>query len=969
MAIKSLDERLNDLSSVEKDLNQVEVTSTAPGISVSYLEEQQEPVELVEEQPEFEPIKVAGVGKEILKEVLKSAPKRKEVPVMSPDKQIEKIEPYILIKEAEPEAAREILEEASKMPVSGKPSAPEGVPETVTNLDMITGPDELKQHIEAVGRAYGADKIERMSYIELANKISEQGYDEAFIASILDPARKTMANPADAYRMMLAVTDAGDRSFKLGEQVKAAAANGTLTPELATEFQQAVALEGVLLNAARGRQADIARTLGIFSQARQSTAERGAMLQAILSESGGIDSVADFASKYIALDTRSGRAALAQKSIGGTLKDIWFTTWINGLLSSPVTHAKNIAGNAFFGAYQIPERALASVIGKARNVMFGGEQAIQFNEVYAQAVGMMQGIREGGAIAAQAFIKNQPTDPFQKIESARMGRDPFSFEMGDSPSAKAFSGALQYWGNFVTIPGRTLMAEDEFFKAVGYRMELNALATRAGNQEYARLVNAGIDTDEAANQAAAYMTRILTNPPADIQEAANGVARTITFTRELEPALQGIQRTLQNPLMKMFVPFVRTPTNIALEAMARTPGLNFGSPRFWSDYNAGGIRRDMAISRVTLGSTLVFGTGTLALEGKLTGYGPFRQGDKEVMKAQGWQEFSFVFNKSEISKELIKQFEGLTSVSIGPDKVYISYAGLEPLSALLAVAGTTGEFAMTPTADADMERLAMGAALSMYLYLGDQPMLTGFSDMMKAFTSKSEDGATMLYNIMAQSAKQASDVLIGGSPAGAYSSLVAGVERYIDPTRSQVIAAVDPDQIGALSGAAKGFWEAVGYYKSRNPLLSDTLPPMRDPITGAVKKVGKGNMYEMFSPFRLSDGKFAPAHKILYEYGLPLPQPDKKIQGVELTDKQYVRLIELATEDGVLEDDIITLGTDPALAELAAQDVEMAQTLLRKAISDRYSIARDLLIQEDLDLAIKIEQVQEQRRESGKYKR
>lgn len=393
MAIKSADERLNEL---------VEITSEAPGISVSYLEKT-EPVELVESQPAFEPVKVAGLGKEILKGVLKSAPKRKEVPIMSPDKEMEKIEPYILIKEAAPEKAEEILQEAPRMPAAGAPSAEPPRPETVTNLDLITGPDELKQHIEAVGRAYGADTLERMSYTELAGKIADEGYDEAFIASIIDPARKTQANPADAYRMLLAVTDAGDRAFKLGERVKQAKAAGTLTPELASEFQQAVALEGVLLKSARGRQADIARTLGIFSQARQSTAERGAMLEAIMSEAGGIDNVADFANRYIALDTRSGRARLSEKSIGGTLRDIWFTTWINGLLSSPVTHAKNIAGNAFFGAYQIPERAVASVIGKTRNVMFGGEQAIQFNEVYAQAVGMMQGIREGGAISWEAF--------------------------------------------------------------------------------------------------------------------------------------------------------------------------------------------------------------------------------------------------------------------------------------------------------------------------------------------------------------------------------------------------------------------------------------------------------------------------------------------------------------------------------------------------------------------------------------
>jgi len=147
--------------------------------------------------------------------------------------------------------------------------------------------------------------------------------------------------------MMLAVVDSSKRTFDLAEKVKVAKAAGTLTPELTSEFQQALALEGVLIKAAKGRQSDIARTLGIFSQARETTVNRGAMLEAIVNESGGMENAFDLANKYTALDSRAARANVAEKTIGGTLKDVWFSTWINGLLSSPTTHAKNIAGNVF----------------------------------------------------------------------------------------------------------------------------------------------------------------------------------------------------------------------------------------------------------------------------------------------------------------------------------------------------------------------------------------------------------------------------------------------------------------------------------------------------------------------------------------------------------------------------------------------------------------------------------------------
>ena len=324
------------------------------------------------------------------------------------------------------------------MPTTGKPSpttaeAQAGVPETAFNLDLIQDEDGVKQFIDSTARAYGADKLERVSYKEIAAKASDEGYDEAFLARLIDPNVATEADASKAYKMLLAITDAGKRAFDLGEQVKVAKMKGDLTAELASQFQQAVALEGVLLKAARGRQADIARTLGVFSQARQSTAMRGQMLESIVSEAGGIESVFDLANKYTALDSRAARANLADKTISGTVKDIWFSTWINGLLSNPTTHAKNIAGNLFFGAYQIPERAVASAIGTARNFLFkGGEQGIKFNEVQAQAIGFMQGIREGGDIALTAFKKNEPTDAFSKIEDARIGREAFDIDFGYS---------------------------------------------------------------------------------------------------------------------------------------------------------------------------------------------------------------------------------------------------------------------------------------------------------------------------------------------------------------------------------------------------------------------------------------------------------------------------------------------------------------------------------------------------------
>lgn len=963
MSIKPINERLDELASVD-----LGITETQDALGGEPLPP---PIEYTTEPVDFQGEQVASLFGAV-KGAIKRAPKRTEIPVTQPGKAVEKVGPYQVVPETAP--VDEITNAAPSMPASGKPSpttaeVQAGVQQTAFNLNQINDSEGVKQFIEATARQYGADAVPKISYTEVAAKAAEEGYDEKFIARLIDPNIATQADPTAAYKMLLAVTDAGKRAFELGEKVKQANAAGTLTPELATEFHQAVALEGVLLKAAKGRQADIARTLGIFSQARSATAERGAMLEAVLNEAGGIENAFELAKSYTALDTRGARAGLAEKTIGGTLKDVWFSTWINGLLSSPVTHAKNIAGNMFFNAVQIPERAVASVIGKARVAMFGGEDAIKMDEVYAQAMGFFQGMREGGAIAKTAFLRNEPTDAFTKLEQARLGRDPFDVSFGDGDLAKSMSGAVKYWGKFVTMPGRALMAEDEFFKAIGYRMELNALATRQAGQEYKRLIASGVDEATATKQSQDLMVSLLTDPPADIDEAAKAFSRTTTFTRELEPSLQGTQRLLQNPMLKLFVPFVRTPTNIALEAMARTPGLNLGSPRFWADYNAGGIKRDMALARVTLGGGIVSTTAYSALEGKITGYGPFRNEDRMALEGTGWQPFSLVFNKGDISDEQLKQFEQLTKISVGPDKVYISYAGLEPLSTLLSIGGTMGEYSMMESGEADFEKMSLAGALAMYTYMGDQPMLAGFGEISKVFTSGATDSVSYLYNLMAQVSKQATTFAIGGSPAGAYSSLSATIERIMNPEKSNIMEATSDLEKSPMDGAVKGFWEAVKFYQSRNPMTSNSLPPMLDPITGEVKKAGKGNLYEAFSPFKKSDGTTSFAHAVLVEYGIPMYRPPRKIDGVELNAEQYNQWVEMATDGGRLAKRIEALGNSRDVQRLAARDMAAAQALIKKEISEAYADAKVRLVDSDPDLREAVRELKDIEKDIGQYKR
>jgi len=433
--------------------------------------------------------------------------------------------------------------------------------------------------------------------------------------------------------------------------------------------------------------------------------------------------------------------------------------------------------------------------------------------------------------------------------------------------------------------------------------------------------------------------------------------------------------------MKMFVPFVRTPTNIALETLARTPAA-FMSPRFLADYKAGGVRRDMAIGRATLGSGLIFGTAAYALEGKLTGYGPTRTEDKKALEATGWQPFSFVMNNSDVTPEQLEQFRKIATVSQGPTKTYISYARMEPLSTLLAVGATAGEYSQMSPGDNDLEQMFMGGTMGLYHYLSEQPMLTGFGDLSDALTSNAKDAPGILYDVMRKITKQVTTVAIGGSPVGAYSSLIASVERYMKPEASLTMAEMMGGKDSVLEGAERGFWEATRQAMSRNPLTSDKLPRQLDPITGEPRKVGNGNLYEMFSPFRKSDGKFSPAHTVLVELKMPLYTPTKTMDGVMLSASQYQRLIEIATTEvksaGIpgmtmggksLEDAVVAIYKSRDFVRKMSTDLKAAQDVMSGEISKFYSEAKKRLIAEDPDLRMAIEDVKAAEAIEGKYKR
>lgn len=856
-------------------------------------------------------------------------------PPVTVPRQPQVVEKLITPKAAQDAASQTAARIAADAPAYGKP------PEELFNTIRTGLPDDANTFMDEVAHAAGVRVPTRVTHAEILSDLQEMGYkpkDLDWITNYSDDTEQ-MRKVAMAREVLVSTA-------KMTQQL-AKQLTDMPTPELAARYHQATVLLGQVSRGVKGIQTDYARALGVMRATPEGDAT--ALIQ-FVDDIGGIDDVVAHAGKLAKLDmsniANAKRAAdLAEVSIATKAKNIWVTTWINGLLSSPVTHAKNILGNELFAAIQIPERGVAAVIGKMRGADVGDRVEID------EAVAMMRGL-VGSQIKAldafaTSFVDNAPvTGTLTKMGDA--GATVTNF--GDYLGIGGMMGrAANLYGKAVTLPGRALMAEDEFFKTQGYFMQLPALATRRAALVRQQALDAGKTLDEAqALERQAYVD-ILDNPPAELNADAWDFSRQITFTQDLERGSIGQraqQLATENLVFRIVMPFIRTPVNIATETLERTPFAPF--MRSWRDaYNAGGIQRDMALAKAATGTSLLTVGGFMASSGRITGAGPSEPGQREALKNSGWQPYSMVFFKDELdgeARELLNTYGRITETN---DKVFWSYQGIEPLGGILALAANYADYARYEDNVDLVEQVGMGAAFGLAQYTMELPYLQGMAEFVKTMTGGGGAQITpdKVKGMVNQLAKSGTMFLIGGSPAGAWSSAQATAERFMDPTASNTTAPP-----GTTVGL-RGVLEAVNTYMSRVPGLSASLPPVTN-RWGEVVEYGEGAIYETVSPIRVKKGQQKAVDRLWLDYDMPRGQPDRNVSWsgnsemsgirVELTPEQFNELKAIYGSSGVQEH-LVQEANDPAFDRLSIRD---KQQVLR-ALDDRYMTrARSILVNE-----------------------
>jgi len=885
-----------------------------------------------------------GAASDIIRGAIKKAPQKFErtiVPEAARQAPGElpvtgKVGDKLVIPAAQPELVESVQSAVEARKLSGET---QGLPPSEAfNLSRYQT-DDAAAIVGGVSDALGIKTVS-VSFDQIKSKAGELGIDEKFIARLVDANGTMMPNAVDTYRALQVLETSANELDGLFKKV----AEGVATDSEKLQLRQQISLHGMIQRGVKGIQTETARALSVFKIPRDSNIET---IRNVLDEFGGEKSLQDMANAYLSIETRAGKNALIEKGMLSGAKEVWFTTWMNGLLSSPVTHAKNISSSIGFGAYQIPERLVASLYS---NILPPGvrdwkalvpgsaEDKIAYDEALVMAQSIVQGSKRGFELASKAWKNNAPNDAFSKLEMVRGQGDvpPISSAAFGLNEDTWYAKGLDYYGRAVTIPGRALMTEDEFFKGALYQMNLNALISREGQKTYRMALSEGLNEVDAIARSEARVTDIATNVPADLDEQAMEFARRGTFTNKLPPNLEKLQEVFSHPTLKVLVPFFKTPANIGLEVIERTPFAPLSS-RWRTDLAAGGPARDMAMAKVTLGSTFMATYAGFAAEGNISGRGPARKEERDALERTGWKPYS---------------------IKVGDE--WISYSGLEPVSALMAIAADYAEYAKYEPDATKAEEVFLGAVFSTYHYLSEQPYMQGVADVGKlvgdADSGKVKAGINAL-------ATQFGGFVIGGSPVGAYNSLVANIERMIDPTKKDVRA--EPD----LPIAVKGFYEAMNKYVSRLPYFNQALPDDLN-MWGDAKMEGQGKGYEMILPTRVSPEQFSPADDILVRLGGPIGVKSfNKVDGVELTGEQRNRFKEIYGKEIVVgglnvKDTIVEMANAPGfdLLPLDSQqkNIKNVHEMFTKA-------AKDQLLLESPELSQKIEKLKANREAFGLY--
>lgn len=620
-----------------------------------------------------------------------------------------------------------------------------------------------------------------------------------------------------------------------------------------------------------------------------------------------------YGNQYLSLNNATARAKYTERTPGQITSDILMESYINSLLSSPVTHMINIAGNFGFQLQTMIERGLAGGIGTIRRgLKLGPDDSAHLGDAMAEAHGFFEAQADALKIMGRTFVHGNTKDKLNKVDlrvQQAFGDDDNIASIMQRASEGDFKQlAVNGLSVMTRLPGRFLATEDAYFKVVTRRRVLYREAHKRGQQEYDIAIKSGLSKEKAMELSKAKYADILSEPPIDITEMMTEEALKLTFQTPVKGRLGDLGRTIQNPFLKVIVPFFNTPTNIINEVFDRTIRVD----KLYKTLKKGeGEEFDKALSKLAIGNTVaisMFGiaSGMFGDDVIITGQGP---SDRRARKLMKFPQYSISYKVD------------------GTDDQYRSYtfSRFDPMSGLLAMGADLSQYLKHEDDPTAVEAMVKAYTLSVAEYAHNLPFLQGISELTGAiggWNNTTEDLGQRLINFgIAKGADVGASVLgsidrssfglasylteQAGVPYVGSDSFLATMERVNNPDANNTMPTDQQLEGNALmSSSTKAFYERLNYYKSRNSFYSKSLPPKLN-FWGERMYQGEGRFDEFINPVKVQNKQYTNLDKELMRLaertGQVLSSHPKKIgkahtDRFQLSGNEYNELVMFTNE-------------------------------------------------------------------------
>lgn len=698
--------------------------------------------------------------------------------------------------------------------------------ETYINFARIDEPEQVKFTIGKMAEAMkgSVDEARRgkITQEETAKMADDLGMT---VPELLERRKGQPFNAEEALAARQLWAASGEQLLAAAK--KAASPNAGDLDQFA--FRRAMAVHAAIQNEVIGARTETARALAAWKIPAGGGVEKARAIKQVMDAAGGPNEARDMARRLAILAVTGAQPAAIARFVsrgwGAKSADIIKEVWVNGLLSSPKTHVVNIMSNSGVVMQQIYERAVA---GGIRGLV--GGDGVKASESIAMAYGLLGSVKDAFRMAAKSLKTGETGYAFNKIDVTHPNS--ISSEAFDLASNTGMGRFVDFIGHTATIPGRLLGGEDEFFKTIGYRMEVHAQAMRQATNE-------GLTGDAAWVR----MQELVQNPPEHIRINAADAAMYSTFTNEVGWFGKAVMNLRDSGSpggqlgVTLVLPFVRTPTNIARYTFERTPFAPLVG-QWRADIAAGGARADLALARMSTGTAIMLTAMDWADSGALSGAGPSDPDQREALVRQGWQPYS---------------------MRVG-DRWY-SYNRADPFGSTMGFAASISEALSRGEVDQEdvdewQEVMAMTIAAVSQVTI-NKTYLEGVANVTEVMSDPKR-----------YSEGYVNDLVASFVP---FTSLASAVETAVDPTQRE---ATSP-------------WEAA---QARIVGLSKNLPPRRNLWGEEIRtESGLGRVYDFVSPITSRPEDITPVDReiVRLQQG---PQRIKKrtmFDGVQVSMKNY----------------------------------------------------------------------------------